>query len=282
MRNKQTSKFSLYRVGQWIAWIAAGMAVVLGLLADVEPQRPPFNTWPEMVLSTIKFLNDWSLVLYVIIPLLFVFAWSLRCTGDPWVWEKIQYLVNGIDEKVFQDLTRDRENRHRVTLFQRKQFVLFVRRPGSSWFWPYGEKGHPWSGWLVPVLRSGHTAQNTRSIFYAPRGKNSHKVEGVVGQAWAEQRTIIVDKLPDIQQNNPETMKEEYAKKTWCDVNLVDRYTDREQPPPRSIGAVPIEVRGKPWGALVFDSKALEGITNRKAKQYTLTVSLIGHLLEKA
>ena len=282
MHNKRATR-TIYKVGQWITPLATGVAVFPGVLANVDSQSPPYNTWPMMVLSAVKFLNDWSLLLYVIAAAMFFLGWLFQRVGNPWVWEKIQYLVDRIDKDVFKGLTRDRENRHRVTLFQRKRFVLRANQPGSFWFWSYGKGRHPWAGWLVPVSRSGHTAQTTRSIFYAPIDKNSHKVEGVVGQAWAENSSIFVPDLPDIQQNSlDEKAKKEYAKKTWSDINLVNRYASREQPPPRSIGAVPIEVGGKVWGALVFDSKAPKGVTNRKAKKHTVTVSLIGQLLEKA
>lgn len=51
--------------------------------------------------------------------------------------------------------------------------------------------------------------------------------------------------------------------------------------PPRSIGAIPIEVHGKIWGALVLDSKAPQGVTNEKIANFKLTAGMIGQLLEK-
>ncbi len=73
-----------------------------------------------------------------------------------------------------------------------------------------------------------------------------------------------------------------YANKTFCEAGVVDRYLAQNRTPPRSIGAIPIEVHGKIWGALVLDSKEPHGVSNEKTNQFKLTTNLIGQLLEKA
>ena len=145
--------------------------------------------------------------------------------------------------------------------------------------WSYGRGCH---GWLVPVLRSGHTAQVSRSIFLAPSGGSSHEVEGVVGKAWSSKSTVIVDQLKEIRNNSALRTRKTYATKTFSDVGFVDRYIAQNRTPPRSIGAIPIEVHGKIWGALVLDSQEPDGVTKEKTNQFKLTTNLIGQLLEKA
>ena len=103
-----------------------------------------------------------------------------------------------------------------------------------------------------------------------------------MGKAWASKTTIIVDSLKEIRQNSAIKTKKTYANKTFCDVSIVDRYLAQNRTPPRSVGAIPIEVHGKIWGALVLDSQEPDGVTEEKTNQFKLTTELIGQLLEKA
>lgn len=280
MRRKKIRKI-LYTTGSW-ANTAAIIPVLLGVFSEVDSSRLPFSSWPEVILRVIDYLNDWSLLLYALAVIMLAYGPLARKAGDPWIWEKIQYLIDGMRDRLWEDLESARMDEHRVTLFQRKSFVLFLMKPGASILWPYGLGCFPWSGWLVPVLRSGHTAQASRSIFLAPSGGTSHKVEGVVGKAWASKTTIIIDSLNKIRQNSAIKTKKTYADKTFCDVDFVDRYLTQNRTPPRSIGAIPIEVHGNIWGALVLDSQEPDGVTKEKTNQFKLTTELIGQLLEKA
>lgn len=280
MRRKKIRKI-LYTTGSW-ANTAAIIPVILGVFSEVDSSRSPYSSWPAVILRAIDYLNDWSLPLYALAIMMLIYGTLARRAGDPWIWEKIQYLIDGMRDRLWEDLEAARMDEHRVTLFQRKSFVLFLRKPGASILWPYGRGCYPWSGWLVPVLRSGHTAQVSRSIFLAPSGGTSHKVEGVVGEAWASKTTIIIDSLNKIRQNSAIKTKKTYADKTFCDVSIVDRYLAQNRTPPRSIGAIPIQVHGKIWGALVLDSQEPDGVTEEKTNQFKLTTDLLGQLLEKA
>ena len=181
MRRTLLRKY-LYMSGSW-ANSAAIVPAILTVSSEVDSSRPPYNSWPELILRVIDYLNDWSFLLYTLVIVLLLYAPLAHRAGDPWLWEKIQYLIDGMRDRLWEDFENARMDEHRVTIFQRKSFVLFLKRPRTSMLWPYGQGCHPWSGWLVPVLRSGHTAQVSRSIFLAPSGGTSHKVEGVVGKA---------------------------------------------------------------------------------------------------
>ena len=280
MRRKLIQKI-LYATGSW-ANIAAIIPAILGVFSEVDSSRSPYSSWPAVILRVTDYLNDWSLLLYTLVIVILIYGPLARRAGDPWVWENIQYLIDGMRDHIWEDFETARMDEHRVTLFQRKSFALFLRRPKSSMLWPYGRGCHPWSGWLVPVLRSGHTAQVSRSIFLAPSGGTSHTVEGVVGKAWSSKSTIIINDLKKIHQDSALTTKRTYATKTFCDVGFVDRYLAQNRTPPRSIGAIPIEVHGKIWGALVLDSQEPHGVSNEKTNQFKLTTKLIGKLLERA
>ena len=282
MHNQSTLKKVLYRTGSWAYYIAT---VVYGflvfILEVIDPSLEPYSNWPAMVLALIIHSQNWSLQLFILIGIFLIYSVAAKQVGDPWIWEKLQYLIDGMRENVYREFGDDRVDEHRVTLFQRKRFVMRLRRPDSSVLWPYGRGCYPWSGWLVPVLRSGHTAQISSAVFLAPTGKDSHTVEGVVGKVWASKKIIVVDDLKEIRQTSADKTKKTYAKKTYCDVSVVERYLSQDRTPPRSIGAIPIDVHGKVWGALVFDSQALAGVTKEKMSHYTLTAGLMGRLLEK-
>lgn len=258
-------KRALYVSGRYAYGVMGSLMVLLGLLSGADFSRPSFSRWPEEILGIIVFLKDYSLALYFFIVVLFFYSLLAQRAGDPWIREKIQYLIDGVRDRLYEDFGTDRLDEHRVTLFKRTSFAWKIRRPGSRKHWPYGDGYFPWSGWLMPVLRSGHTAQTSSSAFLAPSGELSHKVKGVVGRAWASKNTIVVDNLSEIRQDSALRTKESYASKTFCEIDWVERCLDQNRQPPRSIGAIPIEVHGKIWGALVLDSKAPDGVTNEKS-----------------
>lgn len=62
--------------------------------------------------------------------------------------------------------------------------------------------------------------------------------------------------------------------------NMVRRYANKNKTLPRSITAIPIEVNNKRWGVLVLDSVHPTGISSDAISNYTVTLALIGRLLE--
>lgn len=284
MRNKRLRKI-LYSSGTLFSYTAVASITALGLISEIDPANAPHSTWPEPIKAAIVSINDWSLLGYSSALFFLLVGFLAKHAGDPWVWDKLQYLIDKMRDKVYDGYTQGRLDQHRVTLFKRRRFVLRIRRPGTSLIWPYGRCTSrycfPWEGWLVPVLRSGHTSQSTKSVFLAPHGNNSHEVDGVVGQAWARNTTVIVNDLPELNSDSPPDLIEEYSRKTFCDSSIASMYFQQGRMPPRSIGAIPIEVTGSIWGALVLDSADPQGVTEESINNFTLTAGLIGQLLEK-
>ena len=83
--------------------------------------------------------------------------------GNPRQWKVVQFALDQFRSRIFDDVRDARDNQHRVTLFKR------VR-----WCWCF--RKYPWSGWLVPVARSGYTSQHSSSIFRAK--ESGDDVEG--------------------------------------------------------------------------------------------------------
>ena len=77
--------------------------------------------------------------------------------GDPSNHAAICELLDRFRDGVFGDRSEDHSH-HRVTLFKHYGFHPLG--------FDFEDRGWPWSGWLIPVARSGHTAQKT-NVRYA-------------------------------------------------------------------------------------------------------------------
>jgi hypothetical protein len=217
--------------------------------------------------------------LFILIGVFTFLSVIINRWGDPWVLEKLQFILNEYQAKAFSAKATDPNHHHRVTLFKFKKWVIFTRHCTGSWYWPWG-KHMPWSGWLIPVLRSGHTSQNTNVIFSAP--DNADEAEGVAGQAWVKQNAVVYNDLPSPSKNGPKRNIKQYCEVTTCPQEMVLKRLDQGKAMPLSIAATPVEVNGRIWGVVVLDSRSKDGVSNDSILNYELTVALIGQLLEKA
>ena len=183
--------------------------------------------------------------------------------GPPWIWETVHYLLDRLQEHVFEQQVGTPLHYHRVTLFR------YVRLRPSFCRWP-------WSGWLVPVERSGHTTRKSRSVFLAP--DDADRVEGIAGQTWAQKSVVIVENLPDLSGTHSLRLLEEYAHKTWVSVEWLQSRTQHA----RSFRGIPVEVKGRLWGVIVLDSRSPTAIDQNAVKVYRLIGRYLGKLLERA
>jgi hypothetical protein len=187
-------------------------------------------------------------------PVVFVLTISATAADkkfcDRWGYDAVKEMLEALREKGFPANT-DQVHYHRVTLFRRKQWHLCWR------MWP-------WSGWLIPVARSGHTTLNPRTSFLAP-GDDPDKAEGIAGRCWSTKNVVLVPGegskilLPDLHAMGPKSRdtyapKIEYAKATFVSVDWVMK----KQPHSRSFLGIPVVVMGEPWGVIVVDSQMPE------------------------
>lgn len=155
--------------------------------------------------------------------------------GPPWVWEHLHLLLDSFQELVFGDEGGDLHH-HRATLFKRVRF-------GRGWrLWD-------WSGWLVPVERSGHATRKSKSVFRAP--DNADEAQGVAGSAWAGKQTVYVEGLPDVSGATLPEVLERYASAT----RISAKWLAKHKPCSRSFCGIPFDVKGKRWGVVVLDSR---------------------------
>lgn len=253
-------------------------ATLLGLVNEVKPEENPYADWPQFVLLFCDLTQKYSLILFFCIGAISVVSIMVNKLGDPWVWEKLQFILNEYQAKAFAVRASEPNHHHRVTLFQYRKRVFWCRHCTGKWYWPWG-KHSPGSGWLVPVLRSGYTSQKTKVIFCAP--DNGDEAEGVAGKAWAAQSAVVLQELPSPTKNGPRRDIKNYCIVTACPIEMVEAKIASGGSMPSSMAATPIEVNGNIWGVVVLDSRADDGVSQDSILNYELTVALIGQLLEK-
>lgn len=278
MRNNIKIKRLAYKASSFITPMMAGAATILGLINEIEPKSSSYDDWPTFLLQLCVIIQTHSLPLFITIGCIALLSIVVNKFGDPWIWDKLQFLLNEYQAKAFASKVSEPNHHHRVTLFKYRQWCFFRRHCTGKWYWPWG-KHNPFSGWLIPVLRSGYTSQKTKIIFSAP--DNADEAEGVAGKAWSTQSAVIFKGLPPLSKKGPKRDIKNYCGATACPEEIVNQKINLGKPMPRSIAATPIEVNGKIWGVVVLDSRAPDGISDESILNYELTVALIGQLLEK-
>jgi hypothetical protein len=211
--------------------------------------------------------NSWLILLFSACAIILLNI-VLRWIGEPWRWNAIQVVLDRLRDNVYkQEFPSDPYHYHRVTLFKHVPVSVGLR------IWP-------WSGWLVPMARSGHTNQNVLSVFKAP--DDGDNAQGVAGLAWTTKQIVYISELPEINDASSDHLLEEYAKATNVSVSFLRRRILKSRSNPRSLIAIPIEVNNQVKWIVVLDSrnpKDLREIANTAASSYT---PIISHLLKGA
>lgn len=176
-------------------------------------------------------------------------------------------------------LAQKGEHHHRVTLFQYKKCYLSWRAFRRC----NGSLCHPFSGWLIGVKRTGHTALGIRTRFPATALGDS---DGVVGHTWACNLVTYKGRLAPITQTSDRAMIQKYAAETNVTEDWVrKRMAGRNRPMYASLCGVPVTVSGKIWGVVVVDSTEPGAIvapgTPEGSILYGQLQTVLGKLLER-
>lgn len=263
----------------WMSGIAAFLATALGLVNGIDDKEEWLKSRP-VVARCVEFVQENAIWLYAVIIFLVLISEIYKRFGDPWVWEKIKFILDEYQGKAFNVNGATPADHNRVTLFKYTENCIFKRHWSSdSWYRP-GGKNPLFSSYLLPVLRSGHMSQKTKAMFYAP--DSSDKAEGIAAFAWASRQAISVPGLPQITSKANKSERKQYAEATFSDIKMIEKYALEGRPMPRSITAIPIESSGSIWGVVVLDSRSPNGVSDNAVEHYRLTVALVGHLLERA
>lgn len=208
-----------------------------------------------------------------------------KLVGPPWLWNTVSNILEDARLHMLRHTAADESHHNRVTLFKHVR-CRFRMSPWRLQRWPWGKRqgaspkwNHPWSGWLVPVMRTGHTSQRSKFVFLAP--DDADDAEGVVGRTWCG-NGVEVKQLPEITLQSDVSALEEYARRSSVGVDLIRKRLASGKTMSRSFLGFPIEVKGKQWGVLVFDSRRSDGIKSVSNPTVALTAKMLGELLARA
>jgi hypothetical protein len=274
MRPKRliNSTYCLLATARWIFGLAT--ALVAGAL-----KANPARWWLFAGVLVWVQANAWYLVF--LCPVCVVLAeWGCVRFGSPGKWKIIQSLLDDLQAEVFEGGYDGPLQDHRVTLFKHAQWKWWMRS-ASGRLWPWGKGRWPWSGWLVPVARSGHTTQRSSTVFLAPDDAN--KAEGIAGMTWARRKPVSVDRLPRLTEDSPVQDLRTYAVKGSVDLSWVQARVKSGRLCARSFCGIPVEVKGQLWGVIVIDS-ASERLPDSAQidRAYRLVGRFLGVVLQEA
>ena len=192
-----------------------------------------------------RFFDQYSWVLVVLPGIAWVanhFSNKLRTN---WLLSVIQSVLTQFCDQMFGALGGGKDE-HRATLFVHQKFALWRTLP-----WRMDR--HPWSGWLVPVARSGHATQIVRSRFLAP--DKAARAEGFAGLTWRTRSINTIINLPDLSSASPEGEMTSYSHKTKISMAWLRGRLEQNEELPRALRGIPVEVDNALWGVIVLDSR---------------------------
>ena len=248
-------------------WVQVGVGVVIiffgGLQRADLTSITNHQVFPAGLIAYLRSLQEnawWSFPLLIFLS--GVLGLLRKLLGSPWLWNTVHYHLDVIRETALNVAEGDALHHHRATLFKYVP-VAWCRR---KW---------PWDGWLVPVERSGYTTRGHVSIFRAP--DDADRAEGVAGMAWARNQTVTISGLPALQADSDDADFDLYSRNSGVSVSWL-----RERlPQSRSFCGIPLEVKGKPWGVLVLDSRSPSGLREQGAVMYDPASRLLAKILER-
>jgi hypothetical protein len=171
--------YSGLTVGQ-VSAILTSATLSASLRVDPKQLQGP---WAIFASSLVWIQNRAWLLLFAVGIYLVISEIFRKVIGPPWVWDAIHHSLDLFQDYAFLPQPGDMLQDHRVTLFRHVRWRFCLMK------WP-------WSGWLVPVERSGHTTRRTSVAFRAPDDAN--EAEGVAGVTWAGKLPVPVLDLPDM------------------------------------------------------------------------------------
>jgi len=258
--------------------LAAG-GLIAGIAILSKQDEAQLSTWPRFLVPPANWIldNNWWIVLS-----LTVLAATAKFVKErldrTWVWSAVQTIVDKIATEAFGHLNSGDVHHHRATLFQYRNYFWFPFPPRSK-IWPWGRRRWPCSGWLVPVIRSGHTTRRTNTYFLAP--DDADNAEGFAGKIWASNRELALSAATTLQRGANEETVTKYAEQTFVSKTWTNQQLSNNKVLAVSFRGVPIEGKaGRRWGVLILDSRDPNAAKDAKLniQQYAYC---LGRLLER-
>lgn len=268
-----------YKKGQKLTVLAGYFTPLIAASIEwagkVDPiTHPTFYKYFEIV-------KEYSLFGYAAMLFLFWYGTFLSRKGNKVCWEALQVQIDELQKIAFANHQHDSNDSHRVTLFKYKKWCWGRYNWNLlAWFKSSIKGQSPNSGWLIPVLRSGHLSKHTKTVFHVPdKGRGA---EGVGGQCWASDFVVYVENLPALNASSNNENRDKYGHRTHMPRTLVDSYIKNDKDLSRSLMAIPvITASGNRWGVVVLDSQNKTGIDKVETeKAFRTIINTLGVLLE--
>lgn len=260
VRSQDALKFWL-RLAKWLGRVLAVASIVAGTLIKVAPSS----------IGLVPATQDAAVQKFAIVafPLLLILVPSIDAIRRFLERRTLRPLIKEVLEEFRRQIfpgTKDPLHFHRVTLFRHRPWVFRwdCIRAGAKF------------GWLKVVSRTGHTTQNSRTVFFAPN--DPEQAQGVAGVAWAWGQTVFKEGLPDLSVANvSDEILQEYAAASNADFEYIKKLKPRS----RSLCGIPIEVQGRIWGVLVVDSRDARLPQKLINQHYAPAVKFLSRILER-
>lgn len=270
------------KIGDALLYIGTLLMAILLWLIDANFDANGYSSWNESIRELFIHAQGLSWVWLIIIILLFAIGYLLKVFTPSGAWIIIKTLIDDCHEIAYPDHQDGAMHEHRITLYQYQSLLLwpYGKRDWTNkpWYNPWGRKLRPWTGWLVPKVRSGHTTQSLRSVFIA--NKNRAISEGVCGQAWLNKVAVKPTTIRSINQSSAARRIDQYCKDCWGDPDMVKKRLKDGFKPPLAIAAIPIKVHGEIWGILCLDSVSPDAISESYNNDLSMIVRSFERLLE--
>lgn len=243
MKLKRSHKAAIHRNITWIQYGCGIASASFGasLKADVT-QIAVASPFLSEIVKSAQHKAWWAIPsLMIVLPILHFIKSKI---GDPTVWDIIHKLLDEIQAKTFPEVTAD--HHHRVTLFQHKSWCLRVSKCRT---------GGLFSGWLIPVERSGEKTQNPKVAFRAPKD-NPDAAEGVAGMVWANGGSLCIERLPELTAESKDTNFALYAEKTKISEKELRKKVSKGKKLARSYWGTIVKKKNGVWGVILIDSRS--------------------------
>jgi hypothetical protein len=247
-----------------VSIVSSFFVALIGGFLKVEPKEYEGWQFIQTILTRTQKSAWWTIPTLTIVAALAQFIKSR--IGSSSKWRTVQYLLDQYKDAIFEKHATakdDPEHFHRVTLFKHVK-------------WRWGVCRWPWTEWMVPVARSGHTTHSRHIRRFRAPANYPDEAEGVAGQVWVQKKAIPVYNLPILSLNTSPQDLETYARRVFLSVEWLEKRKDR--PSARSLLGIPLEVKGQVWGALVVDSRSPNDISSKKVLNSPLFRNLSGFL----
>jgi hypothetical protein len=224
-------------------WIALIVSAVLGAISTVTA------TPHTLFGSIVKAIQGYKPLIAVFTLTGLLSRGAINLIGpSPAQREALHRTLNHLQQFLFKGADGHQHD-FRLTIFRYSKWNWRI----LTWRQIWKRKRSVRNGWLMPYMRTGYLTLNCHSCWNVPADGNN--IEGIAGRAYSMNKVITIESLPLLRPNSKAHHIAKYADKVWITPDVVNERLAKGSSLARSYCGFPIEVKGKPWGVIVIDSK---------------------------